>query len=137
MASITSVRLRVGRISSANELADLTIRVNWTARERQENMSYLVAGFLVERDDGRDFFDMLPGGGIHWSSVGNMDDFIGTVGRQWIRPNGSSSRTLTLRLNWNFGNQEIGSEEYLGVATVVPETRGDIRFSPEVSANLS
>jgi hypothetical protein len=99
-------------------------------------MSYLVAGFLVERDDGRDFFDMLPDGGIHWSSVGNMDDFIGTVGRQWIRPNGSSSRTLTLRRNWNFGNQEIGSEEYLGVATVVPETRGDIRFSPEVSANL-
>jgi hypothetical protein len=136
MASITSVRLRVGRVSSATEFAELTIRINWTARERQENMSYLVAGFLVERDDGRDFFDMLPDGGIHWSSVGNMDDFIGTVGRQWIRPNGSSSRTLTLRRNWNFGNQEIGSEEYLGVATVVPETRGDIRFSPEVSANL-
>jgi hypothetical protein len=136
MASITSVRLRVGRVSSATEFAELTIRVNWTARERQENMSYLVAGFLVERDDGRDFFDMLPDGSIHWSSVGNLDDFIGTIGRQWVRPNGASSRTLVLRRNWDFGNQEIGSEEYMGIGTVVPETRGDIRFATEVSANL-
>lgn len=136
MATITNVRLRVGRVSSATEFAELTIRVNWTNRERQENMSYLVRGFVVERDDGRDFFDMLPDGGIHWLSIGNLDDFIGNVGAQWIRPNGVSSRTITMRRNWDFGNQESGSEEYMGIATVVPETRGDIRFSPEISANL-
>jgi hypothetical protein len=136
MAAITSVRLRVGRVSSATEFAEITIRVSWTTRERQENMAYLVRGFVVERDDGRDFFDMLPDGNIHWSSIGNLDDFIGTVGSQWVRPNGAASRTVTLRRNWDFGNQEPGAEEYMGIATIVPETRGDIRFAPEISANL-
>ena len=136
MASITSVRLRVGRVSSATEFAEITVRVSWTSRERQENYWYLLNGFVVERDDGKDFFDMLPSGGIHWTSVGNLDDFIGRIGSQWIRPNGQSSRTYTMRRNWNFGNQEAGSEEYMGVATVVPETRGDIKFAPEISANL-
>jgi len=136
MAAITDVRLRVGRVSSSIEFAELTIRVNWTTRERQENMSYLVRGFVVERDDGRDFFDMLPNGSIHWSSIGNLDDFVGNVGSRWIRPDGASSRTITMRRNWDFGNQEPGSEEYMGIATVVPETRGDIRFSAEISANL-
>jgi len=136
MASITSIRLRVGRVSSATEFAELVIRVNWTARERQENMSYLLSGFVVERDDERDFFDMLPDGGIHWKSIGNLDDFIGTVGRRWVRPNGQASRTITFRRNWDFGNQEVFNEEYMGIGTVVPETRGDIRFSNEISANL-
>ena len=136
MASISSVRLRVGRVSSSIEFAELVIRISWTSRERLENMAYLVRGYVVERDDGRDFFDMLPDGNIHWLSVGNLDDFIGHVGATWIRPNGLSSRTLTLRRNWDFGNQEPGSEEYMGIATVVPETHGDIRFSPEISANL-
>ena len=136
MANITSIRLRVGRVSSAIEFAELVIRVNWTARERRENMAYLLSGFVVERDDGRDFFDMLPDGGIHWKSVGNLDDFIGTVGRRWIRPNGLSSRTYTLRRNWDFGNQEWGNEEYMGIGTVVPELRSDIKFSNEVSVNL-
>ncbi len=136
MATITSVRLRVGRVTSATEFAELTIRVNWTARERQENLSYLVSGYVVERDDGRDFFDMLPSGDIHWLNVGNLDDFIGTIGKTWIRPDGASSRTITLRRNWDFGNQEAGSEEYMGIATVVPEIKGDIRFADEISANL-
>ncbi|MEJ2395101.1 MAG: hypothetical protein P8045_13285 [Candidatus Thiodiazotropha sp.] len=136
MASISSVRLSVGRVSSAIEFAELTVRVSWTTRERQENMAYLVNGYVVERDDGRDFFDMLPDGNIHWLSVGNLDDFIGRIGGTWIRPDGATSRTVTLRRNWDFGNQEPGSEEYMGIATVVPETRGDIRFAPEISANL-
>ena len=136
MASISSVRLRVGRTTSTTEFAELTIVVNWTTREMNENMAYLVRGFVVERDDGRDFFDMVPNGNIHWYSVGNLDDFIGTVGAQWIRPAGLRRRTITMRRNWDFGNQESGAEEYVGIATVVPELHSDIRFSPEVSANL-
>lgn len=136
MASISNVRLRVGRTTSTTEFAELRITVRWTSREVSENMYYLLRGMLVERDDGRDFFDMHPSGNIHWMSVGNLDDFIGNVGSQWVRPAGATSRTYTFRRNWNFGNQESGAEEYLGVATIVPETRGDIRFSPEVSANL-
>ncbi len=136
MANISNVSLRVGRVSSATEFAEITITVNWTSREVSENYWYILRGFLVERDDGRDFYDTLPDGNIHWLSIGNLDDFIGTVGSQWVRPNGASTRTFTFRRNWNFGNQEAGSEEYLGVATIMPETRGDVRFSPEVSANL-
>ena len=136
MASITNVRLEVGRVSSRTEFAQLTITVSWTSREVRENFWYLLKGYVIERDDGRDFFDTLPDGGIHWMSIGNLDDFIGTVDTQWVRPNGASSRTFTFRRNWDFGNQESGNEEYNGVATIVPETRGDVKFSREISANL-
>ncbi len=136
MADITRAVLSVGRITSATEFAEMSITVRWTTREVAENLWYRLSGFLVERDDGRDFFDMLPDGNIHWSSVGNLDDFIGTVGKQWVRPSGSRSRSYTLRRNWDFGNQEAGAEEYNGVATIVPETSGDIKFTNEVSANL-
>ena len=136
MARITNVRLRVGRVSSSNEFAELTVTVGWTARERQENMWYLLHGMLVERDDGRDFFDMLPDGNIHWLSIGNLDDFVGHIGNRWIRPSGATSRTYTLTRSWDFGNQEGGAEEYMGIATVVPELRSDIRFATEISANL-
>ncbi|MEL6194855.1 MAG: hypothetical protein AAFR66_22530 [Bacteroidota bacterium] len=136
MANISNVSLQVGRVSSATEFARLTITVSWTSREVSDNYWYLLRGFLVERDDGRDFFDTLPDGNIHWHNVGNLDDFVGTVGSQWVRPNGLTTRTFTFNRNWNFGDQEGGSEEYFGVATIVPETRGDVRFSPEVSANL-
>lgn len=136
MSSISNVRLRVGRISSATEFAELTVTVRWTAREVSENFFYLLRGFLIERDDSRDFFDTLPDGNIHWLSIGRTDDFVGTIGSQWIRPNGASSRIVVMRRNWDFGNREPGSEEYMGIATVVPETRGDVAFAPEISANL-
>ena len=136
MCYISSVSLRVGRISSATEIAELRTTIRWTSREVSENFYYLLNGYLVERDDGRDFFDVLPSGGIHWHSIGNLDDFVGTIGAQWVRPNGASSRTIVMRRNWDFGNQEPGAEEYMGIATIVPETRGDVRFAPEISANL-
>ncbi len=136
MASISNVVLRVGRVSSAVEFAELTVTVRWTTREQQENFWYRLNGYVVERDDGRDFFDMLPDGNIHWLAVGNLDDFVGHIAGRWIRPDGLTSRTFTLTRNWDFGNQESGAEEYLGVATVVPEMRADIRFSAEISANL-
>lgn len=136
MAWISAVDLDVGRVNSATEFARLRVTVRWTSRERAENFWYLLRGIVVERDDGRDFFDMLPDGNIHWLSIGNLDDFIGNIGSRWIRPDGQTSRNYTLERNWDFGNQEAGAEEYMGVATVVPEVRGDIRFAAEVSANL-
>lgn len=136
MASISSARLRVGRISGSTEYAELIVTVRWSSRERSENMLYLLRAMLVERDDRRDFFDMLPNGAIHWLNIGNLDDFIGNIGSRWIRPSGLTSRTYTFRRNWDFGSNESGNEEYLGVATVVPELRGDIRFSNEISINL-
>ena len=136
MARIKNTQLRVGRVSGTTEFAELVVTVRWTTRERNENMAYYLRGMLVERDDSRDFFDMLPNGNIHWHSIGNLDDWIGNIGGQWIRPSGATARTYTFRRNWDFGPNESGNEEYLGVATVVPELRGDIRFSNEVSINL-
>lgn len=136
MARISDLRLEVGRSSGTIEFARLRGRVNWTWREVNENLWYRLSAALVERDDGRDFFDMLPDGNIHWYSVGNLDDWIGWIGGTWMRPGGVSSRTFDLRRNWDFGNQESGNEEYLGIATVVPEVRSDIKFSNEVSINL-
>jgi hypothetical protein len=136
MAAITRVDLDVGRVSSRIEFAVLNITVQWTSREVQENLYYLLRGFLIERDDGLDFFDMNPDGSIHWEDIGNLDDYVGLIGSQWVRPDGSTSRNFRFRREWDFGDQESGSEEYIGIATIVPETRGDIRFSPEVSANL-
>jgi hypothetical protein len=136
MARISDLRLEVGRASGSVEFARIRGRVSWTGREVGENYWYRLAAALVERDDERDFFDMLPDGNIHWYSVGNLDDWIGWIGSTWMRPAGQASRTFDLRRNWDFGNQESGNEEYLGVATVVPEMRSDIRFSNEVSINL-
>jgi hypothetical protein len=135
MARINSLSLEVGRGVSL-EFAQLTITVAWTLRERDENLWYLLSGYLIERDDERDFFAMLPDGEIHWNTIGNRDDFVGAIGKQWVRPSGQTTRSYTLRRDWDFGDRESGSEEYLGVATVVPEVRSDIRFSCEVNANL-
>lgn len=136
MAAITGARLSVGRVTSRTEFAELVVTVRWTRREVSENLWYKLSGFLVEQDDRRDFFDMHPDGNIHWLSIGNLDDFIGTIGRQWVRPSGRNSRVFTLRRNWDFGNQEAGSEEYFGIATIVPEVRSDIRSSNLIRANL-
>jgi hypothetical protein len=136
MAAITRVNLDVGRVSSQIEFAVLNITVEWNSREVQENLSYLLRGFLIEQDDGLDFFDMNPDGSIHWEDIGDLDDYVGLIGSQWVRPDGSTLRNFRFRREWNFGDQESGNEEYIGIATIVPETQGDIRFSPEVSANL-
>jgi hypothetical protein len=137
MAQITSLRLRVGRAASGREFAEVIGRVSWTSREVTDNKVYTIRTFLVERDDNRDFFDMLPDGNIHWLSIGNLDDFIGTIGAQAIRPNGQTSRAFTHRRDWDFPNNEWGNEEYVCVATVVPEDHADVRFSNEVSVNLA
>lgn len=136
MASISRVDLDVGRVSSSIEFAELNITVNWTAREVQENMQYLLRGILIEKDDALDFYDMNPDGSVHWEDIGDLDDNVGTIDSQWIRPNGATSRNYRFRREWNFGNQETGSEEYIGIATIVPEVRGDMRFSQQVNVNV-
>ena len=137
MANITSLRLRVGRAAGGREFAEITGRVSWTRREVSDNKLYILRTFLLERDDGRDFFDTLPDGNIHWLSIGNLDDFIGHIGAQGIRPNGLSSRAFRHRREWDFPNNEAGNEEYFSVATIVPEDHADVAFSNEVSINLA
>lgn len=136
MANLSNVRLEVGRINGTTEFARVTGVLSWGSRERAENLSYSVRTFLRERDGSRDTWNMLPDGGITRHERGDEDDSVGFIDSTSMRPNGQSSRPFELRRNFNFGNQEIGSEEYYAVATVVPEIRGDLALSNEVSANL-
>ena len=136
MANINNVRLEVGRVSGSTEFARVTGIVRWTSREQDENLLYTVRADLRERDDSRDTWNMLPDGRITRHERGDEDDTVGFVGSVAIRPNGQSSRPFEIRRNFNFGNQESGNEEYYAVTTVVPEIRGDLAFSNEVSANL-
>ena len=138
MARLTNVRLnRVGRVNSSIEFAEVSVTVSWTGREVQENYWYLVNTFLFERDDSFDIYQAYPAGnGLVWHPRGDRDDYVGNIGSQWVKPNGATSRTFTFRRNWDFGNQEAGNEEYRAVATIVPETRGDLRSSNEISVNV-
>ncbi len=136
MANISFLDLDVGRRTSGTEFARLTVTVTWTNREVQENLYYRLASYLIEQDDGLDFVDMVPDGGIQWEDIGGLDDYVGPIRSQWIRPRGATSRTYVLERTWNFGDQESGSEEYRAVATVVPEVRSDYRITGIVSANL-
>lgn len=137
MADITNLHLSVGRSTGGREFARASGRVAWTARETRDNKAYLLRVFLVEQDDSRDFFDTLPDGNIHWLSIGNLDDYIGHVFSQWIRPNGRRNHNFNERRDWHFPNNEVGEEEYVAVATVVPEDHGDVAFSNRVDINLA
>ena len=136
MARISFLDLDVGRRTSGIEFARLTLNVTWTSREVQENLYYWLSGYLIEQDDGLDFMDMKPNGGVQWEDIGGLDDFVGTIRQLWIRPNGALTRSYVLERDWNFGNQESGDEEYRGIATVVPELRSDFRMTGILKANL-
>ena len=136
MASISNVKLSVGRVSGKIEFAEVSLIVRWSALEVRENMPYFLRTFLVEQDEQIDFYTMKPDGNIQWKNTQDTDDYVGYIDGQSLRPNGASSKSLKFRREFDFGDQERGNEEYIGIATIVPELRGDIRFSNLVKANL-
>ena len=136
MARISNVNLEVGR-TGGTEFARVRCRVTFSPSERELNIPFLVFADLYERDDNRDemiahdpdlFAAQLP--------RGDRDDLVGEVARRTIRPNGNTFVDLDLRRDFDFGNQEIGNEEYVALISAYPDIRGDTRFSNEVSANL-
>ena len=136
MANLSNIRLEVGRVNGSTEFARVRGVVSWSGREQQENLAYVVQANLRERDDSRDTWNMLPDGQITRHERGDEDDTVGFIGSTTLFPNNQSSRPFEIRRNFNFGDQESGNEEYYAVVTVVPEIRGDLAFSNEVSANL-
>jgi len=137
MASISNVSLEVGSVGGGVEFARVTGRLNFSAGERDMNVSFLVYADLYERDDALDVF--IPQNSNQFATQvarGNRDDLIGEIGRQNVRPNGNSSVDLEFRREWDFGNQESGNEEYRALITAYPDIRGATRFSNEVSINL-
>lgn len=136
MASISNLKLSVGRVSGKTEFAEVSLVVHWSDLEKKENMSYFLRTFLIEQDEKRDFYNMKPDGNIQWKNTEDLDDYVGYIDGQWIRPDGSSSRSLKFRREFDFGNQERGDEEYIGIATIVPDLRADMQISNLVKANL-
>lgn len=137
MADLTNIRLTdLGRAALGLETATVTGTVNFSSREVSENLRYLVQAFLLDRDDSRDIWNMLPDGTITRHEIGNPDDFIGKLGSVSIKPDGQPSRTFSIEREFDFGRNEVGREEYFAIVTVVPEIRGDLRRSNEVSIDL-
>ena len=136
MANLSNIRLEVGRVSGSTEFARIRGVLTWSDREQQENLAYLVQANLLERDESRDTLNMLPDGQITQVERGGGDDFVGFVGSTTLLPNNQSSRPFEIRRNFDFGRQESDNEEYYAVVTVVPEIKGDLAFSNEVSSNL-
>lgn len=137
MASISAVKLEVGRVSSSTEFARVTFRVAFSLAERELNLPFTVFADLYERDDALDhYFPQNPQSFATQVAQGNRDDLVGEIGRRMIRPNGESTVSVDLRREWDFGDQESGNEEYRALVTVYPDIRGAARFSNEISANL-
>ena len=140
MANLSGIRLQVGRVSGSTEFAIVTGTVSWSNREQEENLTYRVRASLRERDGARDTWNMLPDGRITQVTRGDADDLVPNTGNEigsiTLLPNNQSSRPFEIRRNFDFGGQESGNEEYYAVVTVVPEIRGDLAFSNEVSSNL-
>ncbi len=136
MADLSNIRLEVGRVSGSTEFAIIRGDLTWSNREQEENLSYLVQASLRERDESRDIWNMLPNGQITQDERGGGDDFVGFIGSTTLLPNNQSSRPFEIRRNFDFGRQESDNEEYYAVVTVVPEIRGDLAFSNEISSNL-
>ena len=139
MANLSGVRItNMGRNSSGLEFAIVQGRVSWSSREIQENLTYTVKAFLRERDDSRDDWSALPNGDVvRAEKRGNADDIVGRnrvggiIGTTFLRPSGQSSRSFSIRGDFDFGNQESGNEEYYAVVTVVPDIKGDLEITPE------
>lgn len=140
MADLSNIQLQVGRVSGSTEFAIVTGTVSWSNREQEENLAYVVQASLRERDESRDTWNMLPDGQITQVTMGGADDLVPNngdeIGSITLLPNNQSSRQFEIRRNFDFGTQEGDNEEYYAVVTVVPEIRGDLAFSNEVSANL-
>ena len=137
MATLADVQLtNLGRAASGLETATVSGTVNFTPREVAENQRYTVQAFLRDRDDANDVWNILPDGTITRHELGNPDDIIGTLGSILLRPNGQPSRSFNINREFDFGNNEIGREEYYAIVTIVPEVRGDLKQTNEVSIDL-
>lgn len=136
MATLHNISLDgIGRTASGENFVEMSGEVRFSAREVSENLNYVVRGFLFERDDGRDFWNMRPDGVVtrHQHAIGARDQGVAEIfnpnGALVMRPNGQSSQTFELRREFPLGDGEPGRDEYYVGATVVPEIRSDFELS--------
>lgn len=127
MPVVNSNDLRVGRRSSppfpqGTEFATVNFRVSYDQNDIDCGLPLLIQAFLYERDNRRDSFNVVPGGGIIQNPNGNRDDFVGTIGARVLPPPnlGRTFDNIVFDNSWDFGNQERGNEEYYAVISVTP-----------------
>ena len=140
MAHVSDVRLSMGRVSSRIEFAEVTARVDFASKEVAENLNFGLFIPLVEVDDAFDTYHYNANGGfnvsIDWRSVGDLDDFVTWIAARTIRPNGSSTRFVRERKEFDVGDQEGGNEEYRALVWVVPEIFEGKSWSNILRVNL-
>jgi hypothetical protein len=122
------------------EFALVTFTVNFSRAEVRQNLIFGLYTALYERDDALDMFVTNPNGAFNFSierkANGNMDDWVTWLDSRTIRPNGQNSRIVTIRNEFNVGNQERGNEEYRAFINVIPEIAAGKAWTNEVSINL-
>jgi hypothetical protein len=136
MCNISRVRLEVGREASGLEFARVTCRISFSQTERDLNLRFRTRALLYERDETLDVYTLGATTSTTQIPRGNRDDLVGSIGSQSVRPDGQAFQDLEFRRAWNFGDQESGNEEYRAIVRAIPDIRGDIAVSSEVSANL-
>lgn len=140
MAKISNVQLRMGRVNSTLEFAEVTFSVNFSSAEVSQNLAFGLYTALYERDDSLDSYHVEQNGAfninLHRRANGNMDDFIQWVDTRSVRPNGQGTRFFTVRKEFNVGNQESGNEEYRAFVNIIPEITSGRAWSNELSINL-
>lgn len=79
----------------------------------------------------------LPKGtGIVKIPRGDSDTYIGHIQTKLARPGGKSYVDIKLSRDWDFGDQEVGNEEYRALIHAIPEICSDLEWSNEISINL-
>lgn len=140
MASISNARLRMGRVSSTQEFAEVTFSVNFSGAEVSQNLAFGLYTALYERDDSLDTYHADQNGAFSFRIVtranGNADDFVQWIDSRAVRPDGQNTRFFTVRREFNVGNQEAGNEEYRAFINIIPEITTGQTWTNEVSVNL-
>ncbi len=136
----SNVQLRMGRVNSTLEFAEVTFSINFSGSEVAHNLAFGLYTSLFERDDALDTYHPTQNGafnfGISRRPHGDPDDFMTWVDSRAIRPDGQNTRFFTVRREFNVGNQEGGNEEYRALVNVIPEITSGQKWSNEVSINL-
>ena len=140
MANVSNVELRMGRVSSTLEFAEVRFTLNFSPQEVSQNLLFGLYIPLFEVDDALDSYHWEPNGffrvGVNWRAFGGLDDFVTWVAQETIRPNGNSTLMLTRRAEFDVGNQEWGNEEYKAMVWVVPEIVEGKAWSNTLRINL-
>lgn len=140
MASVSNVRLRMGRRTATLEFAEVSFNINFSSSEVAHNLAFGLYTVLFEIDDSLDVYHRNQNGAfnhsLEWKANGDRDDFVNWLDSRVIRPNGDSTRSFTIRKDFNVGNQEAGNEEYRAYVNVIPEITTGQAWSNQLSINL-